>query len=188
MATLTIGSSKLNMTVAAARTAKVPHPSALSLPQQKITKLESHAEFQTEVLHGSCVPILQLVVTSRHGTGKSLKWRWSLGLYTNPRHMALCQTKQTSSQLQGAVAWRGPAVQPGYMMESLGLLDPHFYLPPLNSYSRSHSTLPEVRSVEDPGGAALTHCSSLPDDTTTHRSEQQLQGSSHAAGPVTRRW
>jgi len=49
----------------------------------------------------------------------------------------------------------GPAAQPGYMMRSFGLLDPHFHPPALNSYGRSYSTLPEFRSIEDKDGLPL---------------------------------
>lgn len=96
LATLTMGSSKLNMIVAASKTGKnasyrCTEPSTGGAVNWKGTWSDSKLPF----LRGACASTLQVVVTLRHG-GKKASSRdlVSLRLYTKHWPLPFCQNKQ----------------------------------------------------------------------------------------------
>lgn len=140
---LTMGSSKLNMIVAASKTGKkclIPLYWALHSGRALNWK-GTWSDSKLPFLHGACAPQLQMVVTLRHrGEKLPVETWWVWGSTQNPELCHFAKINRFSWQLQGTeaiwVAWTGPAAQPVYMMESLGPLDPHFQPSLLNSYSR----------------------------------------------------
>lgn len=141
LAIFTMASSKLNTIVAASKTGK----SASSLCTEPST-VDEHWTGKAcgailSILHGACTPSLQMVVTLRHRKKKVPVETWCVwGSIQNPDLHHFAKINRFSWQFQGVkaiwVAWTGPAAQPPvYVMESLGLVDPSFHLPPLNSYS-----------------------------------------------------